>query len=55
MLPFGLLPFAHDGLISSLRAYSSSAFRTLAAYADPAIAVEFSRLGRNQIVVARRT
>ncbi|KAA0108954.1 class I SAM-dependent methyltransferase [Mycolicibacterium sp. P1-5] len=55
MLPFVLLPFAHDGLISSLRAYSPSAFRTLAAYADPAIALEFSRLGRNQVVVARRT
>ncbi|WP_396926726.1 class I SAM-dependent methyltransferase [Mycolicibacterium sp.] len=55
MLPFVLLPFAHDGLISSLRAYSPSAFRTLAAHADPAIIVEFSRLGRNQIVLARRT
>lgn len=55
MLPFVLLPFAHDGLISSLRAYSPSAFRTLAAHADPAITVEFSRLGRNQIVLARRT
>lgn len=55
MLPFVLLPFAHDGLISSLRAYSPSAFRALAAHADPAITVEFSRLGRNQIVLARRT
>lgn len=54
MLPFVLLPFAHDGLISSLRAYSPSAFRSLAAHADPAITVEFSRLGRNQLVVARR-
>ena len=55
MMPFVLLPFAHDGLISSLRAYSPSAFRALAAHADPAITVEFSRLGRNQVVLARRT
>jgi ubiquinone/menaquinone biosynthesis C-methylase UbiE len=55
MLPFVFLPFAHDGLISSLRAYSPSAFRTLAADADPAITVEFSRLGRNQVVVAQRS
>ena len=54
-LPFALvLPFAHDGLISSLRAYSPSGFRALAAHADPTIAVEFSRLGRNQMVVAHR-
>jgi len=53
--PFALvLPFAHDGLISSLRAYSPSGFRALAAHADPTIAVEFSRLGRNQLVVAQR-
>jgi ubiquinone/menaquinone biosynthesis C-methylase UbiE len=53
--PFALvLPFAHDGLISSLRAYSPSGFRALAAHADPTIAVEFSRLGRNQVVVAQR-
>ena len=53
--PFALfLPFAHDGLISSLRAYSPSGFRALAAHADPAITVEFGRLGRNQIVVAQR-
>jgi SAM-dependent methyltransferase len=53
--PFALvLPFAHDGLISSLRAYSPSGFRALAAHADPTITVEFSRLGRNQMVVAQR-
>jgi SAM-dependent methyltransferase len=41
-LPFtGLLPLLHDGVISSLRAYSPSALRALAQYADPAIAVEF--------------
>lgn len=54
MLPFVFLPFAHDGLISSLRAYSPSAFLALAAHADPAIRLEFSRLGRNQVVVASR-
>ena len=53
--PFALvLPFAHDGLISSLRAYSPSAFRALAAHAESSITVEFSRLGRNQIVLTQR-
>lgn len=47
-------PFAHDGLISSLRAYGRAGFRALAAHADPTIAIEFSRLGRNQVVLARR-
>jgi ubiquinone/menaquinone biosynthesis C-methylase UbiE len=55
-LPFALvLPFAHDGLISSLRTYSPAGFRALATHADPTITVEFSRLGRNQMVVAQRT
>jgi len=55
IFPFALvLPFAHDGLISSLRAYSPSGFRALAAHADPTITVAFSRLGRNQMVVAQR-
>jgi hypothetical protein len=41
-LPFtGLVPLVHDGVISSLRAYSPSALRALAQYADPAITVEF--------------
>ena len=41
-LPFtGLVPLIHDGVISSLRAYSPSALRALARYADPAINVEF--------------
>jgi hypothetical protein len=41
-LPFtGLIPLLHDGVISSLRAYSPSALRVLAQYADPAITVEF--------------
>jgi SAM-dependent methyltransferase len=47
-------PVAHDGLISSLRAYSPSAFRALAAHADPTITVEFSRLKGDQVVVAQR-
>jgi ubiquinone/menaquinone biosynthesis C-methylase UbiE len=41
MLPLApVVPFVHDGVISSLRAYSPSALRTLAAHADPAIEVE---------------
>lgn len=41
MLPFApVVPFVHDGVISSLRAYSPSALRALAAHADPAIDVE---------------
>jgi len=47
-------PVAHDGVISLLRAYSPSAFRALAAHADPTITVEFSRLKGNQVVVAQR-
>lgn len=56
MLPFAaILPFAHDGVISSLRAYSPSALRALAAHADPAIEVDL-RGGplSPQIVVAHR-
>jgi ubiquinone/menaquinone biosynthesis C-methylase UbiE len=53
--PFALVvPVAHDGLISSMRAYSPSAFRSLAAYAGPGIALEFGRLGLDQMVVAGR-
>ena len=40
MLPLApLIPFVHDGVISSLRGYSPSALRALAAHADPAIEV----------------
>lgn len=43
-LPFvGLIPTLHDGVISALRAYSRSALRALARYADPAITVEFRK------------
>ena len=38
LVPF--LPFAHDGVISSLRAYSPSALRALARHADPNMHVE---------------
>jgi SAM-dependent methyltransferase len=56
-LPFiGLFPFAHDGLISSLRAYSRSALRALVHHADPAIAVEFrGRRLSPMVAVAGRT
>ena len=56
-LPFApIMPVQHDGFISGLRAYSPSALRALARYADPAITVEL-RGGRAltpQIVVASR-
>jgi SAM-dependent methyltransferase len=55
-LPFtGLLPLLHDGVISSLRAYSPSALRALAQYADPAITVEFRTrpLGATAMVASR--
>jgi ubiquinone/menaquinone biosynthesis C-methylase UbiE len=56
-LPFApILPVLHDGVISSLRAYSPSALRALAAHADPAIDVELhGGLLRMQIIVAKRT
>jgi ubiquinone/menaquinone biosynthesis C-methylase UbiE len=56
MLPFAaVLPFVHDGVISSLRSYSPSALRTLAEHADPAITVELRNgLTSPQIVVASR-
>ena len=56
MLPFApLVPFVHDGVISSLRCYSPSALRALAAHADPAIEVELrGGLMNPQVVVASR-
>jgi ubiquinone/menaquinone biosynthesis C-methylase UbiE len=54
--PFtGLVPVAHDGFISSQRAYSPSALRALAHYADPAITVEFrtQRFGPTVAVASR--
>jgi SAM-dependent methyltransferase len=57
MLPLTLLhPFVHDGLISSLRTYSPSALRALAAHADPSIEVTLRRgFNSPQVTVARRT
>jgi SAM-dependent methyltransferase len=55
-VPFLAIPFAHDGFISSMRAYSPSALRALAAYADPWIKVDLrrQRLGP-QVFIASRT
>jgi len=56
MLPFApIIPFCHDGVISSLRTYSPSALRALAAHADPSIELELrSGLLSPQVVVATR-
>jgi SAM-dependent methyltransferase len=56
MLPLApLVPFVHDGVISSLRCYSPSALRALAAHADPEILVELrGGLMSPQVVVASR-
>ena len=56
MLPLApVVPFVHDGVISSLRCYSPSALRALAAHADPAIEVELRNgLFSPQVAVARR-
>jgi ubiquinone/menaquinone biosynthesis C-methylase UbiE len=60
LLPFAMMsPVMHDGYISGLRAYSPSALRTLARYADPAITVDvrrsaFNLRGRWQLAVASR-
>jgi SAM-dependent methyltransferase len=56
MLPLApLVPFVHDGVISSLRCYSPSALRALAAHADPEIYVELrGGLMSPQVVVASR-
>ena len=56
MLPFApFVPFVHDGVISSLRTYSPSALRALAAHADPAIEMELrGGLMNPQVVVASR-
>ena len=46
-------PFAHDGLVSSLRTYSPSAFRELAAHAGVEVEVRPARFSP-QVVLARR-
>jgi SAM-dependent methyltransferase len=57
MLPFApFVPFVHDGVISSLRAYSPSALRALASHVDPSIEVTLrGGLASPQVVVATRT
>jgi len=56
MLPWAPVhPFVHDGVISSLRSYSPSALRALAAHADPNI--QFTLRGgitSPQVIVAHR-
>jgi SAM-dependent methyltransferase len=56
MLPLApFVPFLHDGVISSLRAYSPSALRAVAAHADPSIDVELrGGLMSPQVVLATR-
>jgi hypothetical protein len=55
MVPFAVIPFVHDGVISSLRSYSPSAVRALAAYVDTSIAVEVRGAGCGpQVFIARR-
>lgn len=56
MLPFApFVPFVHDGVISSLRTYSPSALRALAAHADPDIDLELrGGLVSPQVAVASR-
>jgi hypothetical protein len=55
VLPFTGISLAHDGVISSLRAYSPSALRAIAHHADPAITVEFrTRRSGPTVAVASR-
>ena len=56
MLPLApFVPFVHDGVISSLRCYSPSALRTLAAHADAGIDVQLhGGMFSEQVVLARR-
>jgi SAM-dependent methyltransferase len=56
MLPLApFVPFIHDGVISSLRTYSPSALRALAAHADPSVDVELrGGLISPQVVLAAR-
>jgi SAM-dependent methyltransferase len=56
MLPFApWIPMVHDGVISSLRSYSPSALRALAAHADPSIDIDLrSGLMSPQIAVVSR-
>ncbi|BBY44249.1 class I SAM-dependent methyltransferase [Mycolicibacterium celeriflavum] len=50
-----VVPLVHDGVISSLRAYSPSALRVLAQHADPKMTVQFRtrRFGPTVVVASR--
>jgi len=63
LVPVALtMPLAHDGFISSMRAYSATALRALAAHADPKIELQTSSgslmgqflISSHQVTVARR-
>ncbi len=55
MLPLApLVPFVHDGVISSLRTYSLSALRALAAHADTDIELRGGFMAPQVAVVRRR-
>ena len=53
MAPLVWWPFAHDGIISSLRSYSPSALRALAKHAGVDVEVSTNPFDR-QVVIARR-
>jgi ubiquinone/menaquinone biosynthesis C-methylase UbiE len=55
MLPLAVFPMPHDGIISSLRAYSRSALLALARHADPAIEVTLrgGTLFNRSVAIAR--
>jgi len=55
MLPLApFVPFVHDGVISSLRSYSPSALRTLAAHADVSVELRGGLLSPQVAVASRR-
>ena len=55
MLPFApLVPFVHDGVISSLRAYSPSALRALAGHVDGEVELRGGLLTPQVAVFSRR-
>ncbi len=55
LAPLVWWPFAHDGLISSLRSYSPSALRALGAHADLDVEVSTNPFDRQVLVARRRT
>jgi ubiquinone/menaquinone biosynthesis C-methylase UbiE len=55
MLPLApFVPFLHDGVISSLRSYSPSALRALAAHADVDVELRSGLLSPQVVVATRR-